>query len=285
MYSLVLTNENENSLEFNGLNASYNITNISGLSPASADIMMNETAYLDGAMFNNSKVKTRTINIAFTIEEPVETNRLKVYQVIQPKRWIRTEYHSSKLKLYIDGYVESCDIDHFDQKQQATVSIICPFPYFKRKNMASDEMSSVENMFHFPFYNEVNTRNIVFGLITTTEKAIVNNGGIETGLVIEIYANGEVTNPKIFDYRTGEFIGVNTTMEAGDLITINTIRGEKSVTLWRDGVVTNIFNLLMKNSTWLQLPPNGSMYVFTVDSGLESDVKIDISHFDLYEGV
>ena len=74
-------------------------------------------------------------------------------------------------------------------------------------------------------------------------------------------------------------------MEDGDLITINTIRGEKSVTLWRDGVVTNIFNLLMKNSTWLQLPPNGSLYVFTVDSGLSSDVKIDISHFDLYEGV
>ena len=41
----------------------------------------------------------------------------------------------------------------------------------------------------------------------------------------------------------------------------------------------------MKDSTWLQLAPDGSVYVFTVDEGLASNLHIEIKHFDLYEGV
>lgn len=285
MFKITLEDENQNKLEFNGLNPAYKITNVSGLSPAKATINTNAAAFMDGETFNSSKVNMRTINMAFTIEEPVEVNRLAVYRVIRTKKYIKLNYSSPKIDVFAEGHVESLNITHFNKKQTATVTIICNEPYFKKANAQVDEMSNVYSMFHFPFWNEIDTNNIVFGRITNTEQAVVNNGGIETGLIIELYARDAITNPKVFDYSTGKFIGVDFSMQAADLITINTIKGQKSIKLWRNGVETNIFNNLMKDSTWLQLAPDGSVYVFTVDEGLASNLHIEIKHFDLYEGV
>lgn len=285
MYKITLEDENQNKLEFNGLGGAYKITNITGLSPAKATINTNAAAFMDGETFNSSKVNMRTINMAFTIEEPVEVNRLAIYRVIRTKKYLKLNYRTSKIEVFAEGHVESLNITHCDKKQIATVVMICNEPYFKKAQEQVDEMSNVASMFHFPFWNEVDTNNIVFGRITNTEQAIVNNGGIETGLIIELYARDVITNPKVFDYQTGKFIGVNYTMQAADMITINTIKGQKSIKLWRGGVETNIFNYLMKDSTWLQLAPDGSVYVFTVDEGLASNLHIEIKHFDLYEGV
>ena len=285
MFKITLEDENQNKLEFNGLNPAYKITNITGLSPAKATINTNPAAFMDGETFNSSKVGMRTINMAFTIEEPVEANRLAAYRVIRNKKYLKFNYKTSKLDVYAEGHVESFNITHFDKKQVATVTIICNEPYFKRTYETTDEMSNVANMFHFPFWNEIDTNNIVFGRITDTEQTIVNNGGIETGLIIELYASDVIKDPKIFDYSTGKFIGVNITMQAGDEIIINTIKGQKSVTLWHNGVKSNIFNNLMKDSTWLQLADNGSVYVFTIEEGLPVNLHLQIKHYDLYEGV
>lgn len=285
MFKITLEDENQNKLEFNRLNPAYKITNITGLSPAKATINTNPAAFMDGETFNSSKVGMRTINMAFTIEEPVEANRLAAYRVIRNKKYLKFNYKTSKLDVYAEGHVESFNITHFDKKQVATVTIICNEPYFKRAYETTDGMSNVANMFHFPFWNEVDTNNIVFGRITDTEQTIINNGGIETGLIIELYASDVIKNPKIFDYTTGKFIGVNITMQAGDEIIINTIKGQKSVTLWHNGVKSNIFNNLMKDSTWLQLADNGSVYVFTIEEGLPANLHLQIKHFDLYEGV
>lgn len=285
MFKVILEDENKNTLEFGGLNPAYKITNMTGLSPAKAAINTNAAAFMDGETFNSSKVGMRTINIAFTIEEPVEKNRLKIYRVLRTKKYVKFKYKTSQIDIFAEGYIESLNIGHFDKKQKATLVIICPESYFKKAQEQVDEMSSVQDEFHFPFYNEIDHNDIVFGQITDTEQAIVNNGGIETGLIIELYARDTITNPKVFDYQTGKFIGLNYTMQPADMITINTIKGQKSIKLWRAGVETNIFNYLMKDSTWLQLAPDGSIYVFTVDSGLSANLYVDIKHYDLYEGV
>lgn len=285
MFNVTLEDENQNKLEFGGIKPKYIITNMTGISPAKANINTNAAAFMDGETFNSSKVGMRTINIAFTIEAPVEVNRLQVYRVIRTKKYIKFKYYTSKISVFAEGYVESLNITHFDKKQIATAVIICPEPYFKKATEQVDEMSSVASLFHFPFYNPVGTNQVIFGRITDTEQAIVNNGGIETGLIIELYARDTIKNPKVFDYQTGKFIGLNFTMQPADMITINTIKGQKSIKLWREGVETNIFNYLMKDSTWLQLAPDGSIYVFTIDEGLAANLYIDIKHYDLYEGV
>ena len=127
---------------------------------------------------------------------------------------------------------------------------------------------------------------IVFGEFSSENNAVVQNfGGIETGLTFELFATGTIVNPKIFNYITNEYIGLNFTMLQGDLITITTGIGNKTVSLFRNGQTTNIFNSLMLGGTWLQLPSAGGVFVYTVDSGLIADLEITIKHYDLYEGV
>ena len=286
MYSLILENKDGLQLEFNSIGANYNITNAQGLSPAKATINTNTAALIDGATFNSAKVNMRSINLAFTIEYPVEANRLNVYKVLRAKEPVTLYYKSNLLDVYIKGYVESIDIGHFDVKQKATVAILCPFPYFSSAQAVINELTSIINMFHFPFYNPVGANEIVFGKIDTEAKAeVANNGGIETGLIFELYAMDTIVNPKIFNYMTSEYIGLNFTMQAGDLIIINTMQGQKSITLIRDAVETNIFNSLQKNSTWLQLASNGSVFVYEVESGQLERLEVDIQHNDLFEGV
>lgn len=285
MYSFTLENERGNRLEFNELHGPYTIEEIDGLGPAPATINTSEVGLLDGQQFNSSKVQMRTLSVAFAIEDNAAENRIAAYKVCRPKHKIRAYYVSETRDVYIDGYVQSVEVGYFDVKQVCTVTILCPFPYWQVAQAVIDEMSSVLAAFHFAFAS-TDAKELVFGVIDPTASiSVPNNGEAETGMTIELQAYGEIVNPKVIDYETGDFIGVNFTMQAGDLITITTQAGEKGVTLLRDGVITNIFNSLMRGITWLQLPFGGGVYAHEVESGQPGDLVISIIHNDLYEGV
>lgn len=285
MYNLILENEQGRQLAFNRLGGPYTITEIAGLSPAPATINTSAAALLDGQKFNSSKVNMRTINLAFAIEVDAEASRLEAYRVIQTKKAITLYYKSGRLDVLIKGYVETFDISHFAMKQIATVSIVCPFPYFRAAQMMVNELAAIHDAFHFPFASTAEPQ-LLFGYIdATSDVTIENSGAIECGLTFELYARASVTNPKIYNYQTGEYIELNISMVAGDLITINTGRGEKSITLLHEGVVSNIFNSFTDGSTWLMLEPGGSVFVYEVGTGLISNLLVTIKHYDLYEGV
>lgn len=289
MYKFTLENERGNQLVFNELGGPFTIDEIQGLSPAPATINTSEVALLDGQQFNSAKVQMRTLSIAFYIEYDAAENRIAAFRVCRPKHKIRAYYVSETRDVYIDGYVESVDVDYFERKQVCTVTILCPLSYWRVAQAVIDEMSNVTPMFHFPFTatgTAPDDTYLVYGLIDQLASVEVENSGeVETGLIIELLARGRVTNPKVYDYETGDFIGLNYTMQEGDLITIDTMAGEKSVTLLRNGVKSNIFNSLMKGITWLQLPFGGGVYAYEAESDVPGDLVINISHYDLYEGV
>lgn len=285
MYKLTMSNNAGDTLAFNTLNGDFTITDIDGLNPPDATINTSQIAMLDGEKFNSAKVNMRTIDIAFAIERNAEPNRIVVYRCLKPKGQVNIHYVSELRDVYINGYVKSINVGYFDQKQIVSVSVLCPFPYWQQAQAVVNELSQIIGMFHFPFASTAEPQ-IVFGYIDNLSSVDVENAGdLETGLIFELYARAQVSNPKIYDYMTQEFIGVNFTMQPADLVTINTNAGQKSVKLLRDGVTTNIFNTLMKNSTWLQLPANGGTYTFMVGSGIATDLNVTIRHNTLYEGV
>ena len=280
MFEMYFENKKGSQLHF-GAGYPYTIQEFSGLNPPHAVINTNTTALLDGGKFNSSKLQMRSMNIAFAIESPAEENRLAVYQVLQCKQPIRLYFKSEMLDLFIDGYVEDLDFTYFAMKNVATVSILCPSTYFKGAQEIINELSSLIPLFHFPTDGP-----IVFGsIVPQISVEVENDGNVETGLTIVMYAKDSIKNPKIFNYETNEFLGLNFTMQTGDEITITTGQGDKKITLLRGGVETNIFNYLDKNSTWLQLNPGGSVFVYEVEEGNVINLDIVIKHYDLYEGV
>lgn len=284
MYNLTLTNESGAQLTF-GMGGAYTISEIDGLSSPEATINTSEVALMDGQRYNSSKVSMRTLSIAFAIEYDAEQKRLDVYNVLRIKKPIHVHYKSDLRDVTIDGYVSKLDVDHFAMKQIATVTIICPSPYFRSAQMVVNELSNIIKAFHFPFAI-TEAEPIPFSYIQQLSNVTIENGGTtDTGMTIVLYARGAVNNPKIFNYVTQEFFGLNFSMQAGDEITIDTMAGEKSVTLLRDGATSNLFNYVMADSTWLQVEGIQSMFVYEVGSGTLSDLVAEFSHYDLFAGV
>lgn len=284
MFSLTLENKNGDQLSF-GMGSPFTIEDIQGLNPPDATINTSQISLIDGGKYNSAKVNMRQLLIAFAIEYSASYNRIQVYSVLKSKQWIRMYYTGDYRDVYIDGYIESIGVSHFAMKQVVTVSILCPEPYFKSAQDVVDELKNIINSFHFPFSSTAAPQ-IVFGYFSNDVGITVENeGDVECGMIIELYARSPITNPKIYNYITQDFIGVNYSMEAADLIRIDTRKGHKTVTLLRDGAETNLFNYVMPNSTWLQLAAYGSTFVYEVASGTLGDLLVTFTHSNLYEGV
>ena len=284
MFEVILENKVGDQLTF-GQNSPFTITEIEGLNPPPAIINTSEVSLMDGQKFNSSKLEMRTLNVAFAIEYQAAKNRVEIYKVLKSKQWVKFTYIGQYRQVYIEGYIASIDITFFEMKQIVTCSIMCPSPYFKEAQQMINEMVSVISAFHFPFASTEEPELVFSYLSDNLEITIDNDGDVECGMIMVLYAKQAVSNPKIFNYLTGEYIGLSFSMLVADQITIDTRQGQKTVKLLRNGVTTNIFNYVMQGSTWLQLPAEGGTFVYEVGTGNAQDLKVTFQHNNLYEGV
>lgn len=283
MYKLSLENQYGNNIELTH-NRNYAIYEISGLHPSNAIISTDSLAIYDGEKFTSSKVDKRTINIQFGITKNAETNRIALYKVIKTKQYIRLNYKNNIRDIFIEGYVESMIIDYHAVPQLVTVSILCPRPYFNDATELISEMSALVKKFTFPFAIE-KANKIPFGYIEdVSEINVINNGDIQTNMIIKIQSSGEVINPTIFNRETGDFFRLNFTMQTGDVITIDTNQGQKSVNLYRSGEDINIFNSISRDSTWLSLAPGDNIMIYDADNETRRNMLVRFLYRYQYEG-
>ena len=262
----------------------YALKRIEGTSPVDAQINMTQMAKHDGAIFNSSKVGTRTINVAIAITADAEASRQALYKIFRPKDVIKIAYKSDMLDIWTEGYVASSPVPLMDNKQVMTVQIICPDPYWRSAEEIIDKMNSIIKAFHFPFAITEDDPIPISYSQALTNKTVVNEGAANTGLVMRLHAKGSVSNPKIWNYITSEFFGLDYSMATGDIITVDGTAGHKTVTLTRGGTDTNIFNYIMQGSTWLELEQGENVFTYEV-TGDASLLDVEFVHYDTYTGV
>ena len=261
----------------------YSLINVEGLAPPNAAINVAVNANFDGSTYTSSRMNERNIVIQFAIEGNVEENRIALYKVFRPKSPVRVRYTNNHRNVYIDGYVETFECNFFEEKEVAQISIICPYPYFSDENNIDFDFSTVTPLFEFPF--DIDEDGIPFSTIVVgQEKNIINNGDIETGMLIQFTAAGGCTNPTIYNTVTNEKIKVNITMSAGDVLEVNTNRGKKSVRLTSGGSTTNVINYLDKTSRWLQLEVGDNLFMTEATTGGEN-LLCNVIYDNLFGGV
>lgn len=263
MYTLIAENKYGEQLEITN-NPRYVITDIDGLYPPEGVINTTQVANMDGSVFNSSHINDRVITITMAINGPAEANRLLLYRYFKTKYPVRFYYKNGVRDVYIDGYVSKFSVEYFEKKQTAQIEISCPMTLFRAVKESVTEFANIENMFVFPFAIEV--ADIPFSEIALGEqKTIINGGDVETGVIIKLNALGTVLNPKIYNVDTSDRMTLSVEMQAGDEITINTRKKEKSITLLRDGVQTNIVGKLDAGSTWFNLIPGDNIFTYEAD--------------------
>lgn len=282
MFTIRVENARGDVLDF-VQNPAYDVLKVDGLPPPSATLNFSQMANFDGARFNSAQLPARNLVFTIKIYEPVEKNRISLYKYFPLKKSVRIYYENDTRSVFIDGYVETCEPNLFTMNETAQVSIICPDPYWKEQTETVLNFSNVISLFEFPF--SIEEEGIEFSRINHLTTAIFENGEVESGMTIEFIANAnQILNPRFINRTTGEYIGLNVDMNEGDIIRINTRRGEKSIVLIRDGTQTNILNSRQSQSTFVQLVEGQNELSYECDHGAEN-LTVRVSAYRLFGGV
>ena len=261
----------------------YTLYKVEGITPPKMNISTSANATSDGDTVNSVRAEKRNIVLYLTIDNDVENNRLKLYRYFPLKRDITICCKTDTRDMCIEGKVELIEPALFEQKQAVQISIICPQPYFKAIDDFVTYLAETNNLFSFPVsISSVGTE--LSAITNNVRKSIVNSGEIDTGIIINLFATGEVVNPVIYDAFKRTHIKLNFTMQTNDLIVINTNSGKKSVTLIRDGVEYNAMGYLVPTSDWLKLYSGDNVFTYAADSGT-SNLQLTFTSSILYGGV
>ena len=306
IYSIVVTNYlgDRIKLELGKPDVSgFLIKSITGLGPAKANVNTTEVSTNDGSLFNSARLSQRNIVLDMVFintvyGESIEDLRQKSYKYFPLKKSVELTIETDNRYVKTTGYVESNEPNIFSSQEGTQISIICPDPYFYSAGEDGNNVTnfySIDPMFEFPFSNEsLDEPLLVFGEIQIkTEGVITYHGDSEIGVMIYIHAIGPATNINIYNTETREVMRINTEkissltgkgIVASDDIVINTAKGEKSITLIREGVSYNILNCLDKNTNWFTLAKGDNIFAFTADSGV-TNLQFRVENKVIYEGV
>lgn len=276
------------------------VTSITGLGSGKANINMTEVATNDGGLFNSSRLPSRNIVISlkYLWHDSIEDARQLSYKYFPIKKKLTLLIETDNRQAEIDGYTETNEPTIFSKDEGSDISIVCPNPFFYsagKDGINTTIFYGVEPLFEFPFSNESLYECLLeMGRIQNqTEKTIVYSGDAEIGVTIAIHAIGEARNITIYNTGTREIMRIDTDklkaftgsgIIPGDEIIICTVKGQKSITLLRNGKTTNILNCLDKNADWFQLAKGDNIFAYTVEEG-RANLQFRIENRIVYEGV
>lgn len=199
----------------------YVIKHIDGLDPVAASVSTSTYAPIDGGVVQGSRLDNRNIVITFgyrpdyTTVDPGQKLRRDLYRYFSPKRNIRLTFlNTDGRPVQIDGTVETHETPIFSKDPEAQVSILCPDPNFSA------------------------TASITQNGVTGTPLTLSSVGSAQSGFVFDI------TTPRVLAgiaVQTGEYSELNysRSLLVNDRVRISTVRGGKTVYLFRDGQSIN----------------------------------------------
>ena len=281
MYSLYVQNAKGEIMPLCS-NADFDVW-FTGLNAQTANINATKSAGVDGSSKNSASLNEKNIVLYIKPKPPVTINRNKLYRFFNSKNEVRIFYKNDALDVYIDGTVETFDCEPSTNNEVAQVSIVCHDPYFKAASPAAYHFTRETSLFEFPF--AIEAAGIPFGEIVRETVLFAEHGDVESGMIIEFYATtSQILNPAFYNRTTQEYISLAFDMQQGDRITINTNRGEKSITLLREGAKTNILNTMQRGSKFVALVAGENELSFGADEGAEN-LSVTVTTTEKYMGV
>lgn len=296
--SITVTNHRKESLTIDlrkPWEAGLAVMEIDGLYPPQATINSTDLSTKDGSVFTSSRIPKRNIVIRFKILDlpTVEDARHILYKYFPIKKQIRIDFNTDTRDVYAEGYVETNNVEIFSNFETASVSIICTDPFLYASNDQFTALNDILGGFEFPFNNPVGENTLAFGDVVAQSPVVITYDGEQNvGVVIDIYAEGEVGNLRIYNMTTDEEILLDSAkvqsktgsiINTGDHVQISTIPGSKYVKLFRGGNEINILSCVSRDNGWIHLEHGDNIIVYSGNG--TSNAGIYITNRIIYEGI
>ena len=245
-----------------GTGQEIKIVSVEGLESSTYSVHTISNSVFDGSTMSGKKVDERIINLAISTHsiENKEVLRNKIIKFFNPKDTIKmtVDYCGNKafIECQIREFKPTLETSLWDDFE-AVISFVCPYPFFADLDNFGKNIAATTPLFSFPLSfmtfnkDKATRRGLVMSFTTLTDEVRLHNkGDVATGLeVVFIARRGSVSNPKITNISTGEFIEVTCDMQMGDEIKINTNVGKKNIYLNGE----SIFKQKNKLSTFFML--------------------------------
>ena len=278
--------QDDNVLYLDNLN--YKIISVEGLDYPEITTNTSSNAHYDGSDIDSQKAEKRIITIQADyvkdINKEVERQKLISFFNFKNSGTLIIEY--SNLIRSIDYRITDfkSNISNVHDKLTFEVELLCCNPYLNEIDEIRVDIAKWIGSFHFPLTITAD-KPIVMGYRSPSKIVNIFNGGdMESGLIIEMKATGEVVNPQILNVNSLEFLKINRTLVSGEIIRINTNQGNKKIIDILDKAESNIMNYLDIGSTFLKLYKGDNLFKYTASSG-EDNLEVSIYYNPSYLGV
>lgn len=275
---LTYTNERGESVVFSPASSYHvNFKDVSGLSDVQNAIYSTNSMGQDGDTYLGYRIESRDIDIVGHIKErdkiAIQELRRNLNRILNPQYSATLTYELGDFKRVIGCTINNAPI--FKRGtifEQFTIQLSCLNPFWREEAETREDIATWIGGFEFP---------VPDGLEITPDWEIgyrqpslivnvFNSGDVKSGIRIEFRALGALTNPQLLNVNTKEFIKANISLEAGDVLTVSTGYGEKSVKLTRNGAESDAFRYLDVDSSYLQLAVGDNLFRYSADTNAEN---------------
>ena len=242
-----------------------------------------------GDRVSSSTLDTRPVEIIGFIKaksaEEMERKKAALYQMCDPRESF-TVYPSPEraLECRADETVKftASRLTNNARVAQFVIDATSHDPLFRDAVEKARKIVEWEPNFIWPLeiYHGFTFADRTAGLIATLE----NGGDVATGLMIRFTAAATIPNPALTNPDTGEFIRINRTMEAGEIVVVNTNYGQESVYSYKGDAVEDVINDLDLSSTFIQAPVGEIQLHFSADDNTDA-MTVNIFYYQRYLGV
>ena len=257
---------------------------------ADADLSTSKGIKQVGEYLNSTAIGTRDISITgYILAENADQMRSRKRDLIKLVNPL------DSFCLVVDKYKLNCNstdtikfaVAHYennDKLAKFVISATAINPCFEYLEETTVKVALWRAAFKFPLILQANKPFIVGAREPSKIATINNDGDIQTGMIVEFVAKREVTNPYLFNLNTREEIKINKTLQAGEIVRVNTNYGTKTVIGEVGTETSNYFKYLDIYSTFMQLQTGRNEFRWGADIN-ENNLEVNVIFSPKYLGV
>lgn len=293
---VVCTNKNGDQVVISP-NSVYKLQEDIDTTGAKANVTYVNSFQTQGETAVSSRLEKRSLSLLFYIEvedrseDWIQERRDELFKVFNPfYNPIRIEIKTELRHVFIDANVELSPSmsPEFESVNQYWHDVLVQFtagnPYFLDVQQQKVEIAVWEPLLEFELEIDNSNKTEVGRRTNSLIVNVINNGQVPSGMIIRFKALGTVSKPSLFNVNTREYFKINKTLNAGEVITINTNQGKKRVESKFNGITSNIFNQMDPSSKFMQLEPGDNLFRYDAETNIEN-VEVSIYFTPQYLGV
>lgn len=280
-YKLIYQND-IGSVEFS-LASGIIVEKVASLTQQNVGFETTKSNRMIGEKLEHQQVQPKTMTIRGTIMGEADAVRQQMVHVISPLSEGRLIFNDEyELTVYVKA---APDVERYKQNAKFNFSLYAPYPYWQKKTENSVTLVGLKALFSFP-WNISDPNPFMFSEYVPVGYVNVRNEGESPAYwTVRFLALNEVTNPRVYNMETGEYVRILKTLADGEQLEISTQGEELTITVTAaDGTVSDGFSFLDIESIPFLLEVGDNYIKTDADIGVMA-LRARISYRQTYVGV